>query len=168
MQRTVPGKWLWLTLMIVVITGCAPQQSGVARLGGLLWGQYREQIQLSREQAVAKHNYCPTGGCVVRLEAVQVQPRQARPGDTVTLTASYTILTPEQVAIPVSITRRVEYQGKSVGEVKVIETRNRNGTWANQAEFHLPAEAPSGSYTVDTRVSTGYGMAQKSAAFWVE
>ena len=37
------------------------------------------------------------------------------------LTTTYTILTPEQVALPVAITREIFYHGKSLGKPKARE-----------------------------------------------
>ncbi len=132
------------------------------------WGESRETLRLNREEAVAKYNYCPTGGCVVRLDGVDLRPLAARRGETLTLTTTYTILTPEKLAIPVVITREIFYQGKSLGKTKAIETRKHNGTWNQQIDFSLPPDARRGIYTLTTRVSTGYGSAAKSLQFTVE
>ncbi|MBW1917327.1 MAG: hypothetical protein JRI57_04805 [Deltaproteobacteria bacterium] len=163
LQRSLIG----LGLVIILISACEPKQSGVKGLSNLLWGRYQEQIKLSREDAVAKYNYCPTGGCVVRLEEVEIRPKWVKPGDSITLTTSYTILTPEKLAIPVTISRAVRYQGQSVGQTKVTETRTPNGTWENQVDINLPPQAEPGTYTLVVKVTTGYGMAQKSATFTV-
>jgi len=156
-----------LPLILLIMGGCEPKQSGVKQLGNLLWGRYQEQIKLSREDAVAKYDYCPTGGCVVRLEEVEIRPKWVKPGDSITLTTSYTILTPEKIAIPVTITREVRFQGQTVGQIKATETRNPNGTWENQVDIQLPPKAEPGTYTLVVKVTTGYGMAQKSTTFTV-
>ncbi len=132
------------------------------------WGQYRETNRLGREDAMAKHNYCPTGGCVLRLESVDVIPVKARKGQTLTLITSYTILTPEQLAIPVTVSREIFFQGKSLGKVKDIATRRLNGTWRQDIDFTLPADSARGEYTLVTKVSTGYGQAEKAVIFFVE
>ncbi|RLA90746.1 MAG: hypothetical protein DRG58_01000 [Deltaproteobacteria bacterium] len=156
-----------LGLLMLFMGGCEPKQSGVKQLGNLMWGRYQEQIKLSREDAVAKYNYCPTGGCVVRLEEIEIKPQWVKPGDSIVLTTSYTILTPEKVAIPVTISREVRYQGQTVGQVKVTETRNPNGTWENQVNIQLPATAKPGTYSMLVTVTTGYGRAQKNVDFVV-
>jgi hypothetical protein len=132
------------------------------------WAPYRESMRFEREEAVAKHNYCPTGGCVLRMDGINISPFRARKGDTLTLTTTYTILTPEQVAIPVTFTREIFYQGKSLGKVKDIEARNMNGTWRREIAFTLPPNAPAGDYTVVTKVSTGFAEDMKSVRFLVE
>jgi len=132
------------------------------------WGQYREINRLGREDAVAKYNYCPTGGCVLRLESVDVVPLKARKGQTLTLITSYTILTPEQVAIPVTVSREIFFQGKSLGKVKDIATRRLNGTWRQDIDFTLPDNAAPGEYSLVTKVSTGYGQEEKTVKFTVD
>jgi len=133
-----------------------------------LWGSTRETSRLGREQTVARENYCPTGGCVIRLDRISVNPPRARAGDTLLLTTSYTLLTPEQIAIPVTITREIFFQGKSLGKTKSTDSRQLNGTFDQQVNFQLPANAVPGTYTLVTIISTGYGQSQKSADFLVE
>jgi hypothetical protein len=161
--------WLLGLGLILVLGGCAFNGPTISSpVGGLKLGSYREEMRLSREDAVAKYNYCPTGGCVVRLESVEVKPSQAHKGEDLTLTTSYTILTPEQVAIPVTISREMFFQGKSLGKVKDTDTRNYNGTWSHQTDISLAADAAPGIYTIVTQISTGYGQDQKSVQFGVE
>lgn len=137
-------------------------------LGDFRWTRYQEEKKLTREQAVAKHNYCPTSGCVIRLDDVQVRPSSTRPGDTLTLTTTYTLLTAEDTPIPVTITREIFYQGKSLGVTKALQTRNLNGAWTQKVEFPLVKDATPGIYTLVTRINTGYGRDEKSVQFTVQ
>lgn len=138
---------------------------------GYHWGNfeaYRESLRLSREDLVSRGNYCPTGGCVLRLEGVEVRPAKASRGQTVVLATIYTILTPEQVAIPITISREISFQGKSLGVTRETESRRLNGTWNQQVKFTVPANAVPGVYVLKTRISTGYSSAQKEVQFRVE
>jgi hypothetical protein len=135
------------------------------------WGRYielQESRRLNREDAVAKYNYCPTGGCVLRLEGVELKPKSIRPGDNILINTSYTVLTPERVGIPVRLTREIFYQGKSLGKFTTTDSRVENGTWNKQGSYDLPAEASPGIYSLRTRVSTGYGFDEKTVQFAVE
>jgi hypothetical protein len=132
------------------------------------WGNQQESMRLNREDVIAREGYCPTGGCVLRLDQVTIKPDHARRGDTLLLTTIYTILTPEQVAMPVAITREIFYHGKSLGKTQSIETRRNNGTWTQRIEFTLPANAASGIYRLETKISTGYGTAMDNTDFLVE
>jgi len=133
-----------------------------------LWGNTRETHRLDREQTVSRENYCPTGGCVIRLDRISVTPPRAHAGDSLLLTTSYTLLTPEQVAIPVAITREIFFQGRSLGKTKSMDSRNLNGTFDQEVNFQLPADAAKGTYTLVTVVSTGYGQDQRKVDFQVE
>jgi hypothetical protein len=135
------------------------------------WGmmlRQREASRLGREDTIAKYNYCPTGGCVVRLESVEVRPNRARKGETLKLITSYSILTPEQIAIPVVTSREILFQGNPLGKTRDIATRKYNGTWVQEIDFALPENAAPGVYTLVTRINTGYGSDQKSTQFTVE
>jgi hypothetical protein len=134
------------------------------------WGTYngnREASRLGREEIVAREDYCFTSGCVLRLDGVEVRPNRCRGGQTVVLSTTYTILTPDAVAIPVSINRDILFQGHSLGQTRHIETRKLNGTWVQEVDFTLPATAKAWTYTLKTKVSTGYGLDQKSLDFQV-
>jgi hypothetical protein len=161
------GVLLWLGLCLVI---SVPQgQSGPLddyTFG--FWGANREDSRMGREDIIAREGYCPTGGCVLRLDRVTIKPNQARRGDTLLLSTTYTILTPEQVAMPVAITREIFYQGKSLGRTKSIESRRLNGTWTQEIDFTLPATAAPGIYQLITKISTGYGTAQDRTDFQVD
>lgn len=159
---------LWLGLSLGVATAQA-QPGGF--LNDFTWGFYgnnREESRLNREDIIAREGYCPTGGCVLRLDSVNVKPNRARRGATLLLSTTYTILTPEQVALPVAITREIFYQEKSLGKTKSIETRRENGTWTQDIDFTLPANAAPGIYKLTTLVTTGYGSAQDTTEFQVD
>ncbi len=139
--------------------------------GDYTWGAYggnREASRMGREDLVARENYCSTSGCVLRLDGVEVRPNKCRSGQTVVLSTTYTILTPDAVAIPVAISRDIIFQGKSLGRTKNIESRRLNGTWNQEIDFTLPANAVPGVYTLKTKVTTGYGADQKETQFRVE
>lgn len=132
------------------------------------WGASREESRLGREDIIAREGYCPTGGCVLRLDKVDIRPNRARGGATLQLATTYTILTPEQVALPVAITREIFYREKSLGRTKSIESRVYNGTRTQHIDFTLPANAAPGIYQLVTKISTGYGTAHDRTDFQVE
>lgn len=136
--------------------------------GNFVWTRYQQEKKMTREETVAKYNYCPTSGCIIRLEDLQVRPASAKVGETLTLTTRYTILTAEDTPIPLSISRELFYQGRSLGVTKAIQTRNLNGTWTQTADFSLPKDITPGIYTLVTRISTGYGNDEKSVQFSVQ
>lgn len=132
------------------------------------WGSYKNELRLQREEAVARHNYCPTSGCVIRIERVGVSPARVQRGRQAYLTLTYTILTADDVGIPVTITRELFFQGQSLGKIISRNLRTPNGTFDQEVVFTLPDNAAPGLYTLTTRVSTGYGQDTKSVTFTVD
>ncbi len=162
--------WMAVTIFLGLFFGLAEAAPPGLAFGDYSWGWYgeaRESSRLGREELISRGNYCPTGGCLLRLEGVAVKPERVRRGDTVVLSATYTILTPEQVALPVTISRDITFQGQSLGKTKTMETRIYNGTWDQEVNFTLPKEAAPGQYTLKTRITTGYSMEEKSIQFTV-
>ena len=171
MSKTHKTGWSISLFLIILALWTVPGPALELPLNGkswALWGNTRETGRMGREATVARENYCPTGGCVIRLDRVSVNPLQARPGDTLLLSTSYTLLTPEQIAIPVTITREIFFQDRSLGKTKSMDSRNLNGTFDQEVNFQLPANAAKGTYTLVTIVSTGYGQDQKRVEFRVE
>lgn len=159
-------RFLLIAGLSILLTGCA---NGVRTpLGDIVWTRYQSEKQLSREAAAARANYCPTSGCIIRLESVEVTPSQVRRGGTLTTVATYTLLTAEEVSIPVTISRELYFGGKSLGRVRDTLTTNLNGTWTEKVDFPLPADAQPGLYTLVTRISTGYGSDQRGREFTVQ
>jgi hypothetical protein len=132
------------------------------------YGASQEESRLGREDIIAREGYCPSGGCILRLDKVEVRPNVVRSGGTTKLSTTYTILTPEQVALPVAITREIFYQGKSLGRTKNIESRVYNGTRTQHVDFTLPANAAPGIYQLITKITTGYGTAEDRTDFQVQ
>ncbi|MBM4289582.1 MAG: hypothetical protein FJ135_15820 [Deltaproteobacteria bacterium] len=132
------------------------------------WGSYKNELRLEREAAVAKHNYCPTGGCVVRLENVVVNPPRVQRGRPAAIGLTYTILTSDNVGIPVTIIREIVHAGNSLGRTTSKNLRTPNGTFTQEVNFTLPADSAPGLYTLKTRVVTGFGQDEKSIDFTVD
>ncbi len=165
---------IWLCLLVgmgLTLSISAAQAQPGGLFNDFTWGFYgnsREDSRMGREDIIAREGYCPTGGCVLRLDRVEIKPNRAKRGQTLLLATTYTILTPEQIAIPVAITREIFYQGKSLGRTKSIESRRYNGTWTQQIDFTLPGDAAPGIYRLVTLITTGYGTAQDMAEFQVD
>jgi hypothetical protein len=162
-------RWLGLLLVVLMMLGGGGWVFNPTNqpAGGFVWSRFQTQKIQEREAAVAKHNYCPTGGCLIRLEEVKLQPVNVLRGDTLTLTTRYTLLTPENVPIPITISRELIYKGKSLGRVRAMNSNNTNGTYVQNMNFTIPRDAHPGVYTLVTRVSTGFGMGEKSLEFLV-
>lgn len=132
------------------------------------WGSYKNELRQEREAAVAQHNYCPTSGCVARLDKVALTPKRVQRGRTAAISLTYTILTAENTGIPVTLSREIFYQGRSLGKTSSKNLRTPNGTFDQEVAFTLPADSKPGLYTLKTKLVTGFGQDEKSLDFTVD
>jgi hypothetical protein len=176
MNQVRPSILAWLTAGLICLTMGLPPAGAQPEIKNRVFGDFtlgfygnnREALRLHREDVISKENYCPTSGCVLRLNGVAVQPAQARPGQTMVLSTTYTILTPDNLAIPVTITREVFFRDQSLGVTKSTEYSKLNGTWTQAVDFTLPANAVPGLYTLRTKITTGFDSVHKVAHFQVQ
>ena len=162
---------LSLMLLIGLILNVPEARTQPGFFSDYNWGAFggsREESRLGREDIIAREGYCPTGGCVLRLDKVEVKPNRSRKGATLVFSTTYTILTPEHIVLPVAITREIFYHEKSLGRTKSLESRVYNGTRTQEIDFTLPADAAPGIYQLITKISTGYGTAQDRTDFQVD
>ena len=132
------------------------------------WGSYSDIRRQEREKAAAQANFCPTSGCVIRLEKLTLMPRRVSRGQAVRISLIYTILTADDVGIPVTISREIFFQGTSLGKTFSRNLRTPNGTFEQTVEVTLPPDSKPGTYTLKTLISTGYGRDEKSVDFRVD
>jgi surface antigen len=156
-----------------VIGGLAGGTKG-AIIGGLLGGlaggvigNYMERQDRDRTAAATGVGYDPSQGDVVRVENVQASPSRARPGYTVNLTSTYTILTPTNQPVTVHETREVRYNGALVAN-PAIDVQRANGTFTSIIPITLPANAVPGTYEVTTTVAMGDRTSRSMTSFTVQ
>jgi len=103
---------------------------------------------------------------VVRVDQVQVQPAVLRPGDTVNLNATYTVLTPPGQVMAVRETREVRLNGELVANPAIDVTR-QTGTYSSALPITLPTNARPGRYEVTTTVASGDRQSTSTTSFSV-
>jgi hypothetical protein len=186
-EKVMNGKTWWLVVLMVAlglvsVNGGWDYTFGQAGPGGNWeffasptrnpvepkWGSYKNELRQDREAAVAQHNYCPTSGCVVRLDKLVVTPKRVQRGRTAAIGLTYTILTAENTGIPVTINREIFYQGRSLSKTTSRNMRTPNGTFDQEVTFTLPVNSGPGQYTLKTQVVTGFGQDEKSLDFTVD
>ncbi len=132
------------------------------------WGSYSDIRRQEREQAAAKANYCPTSGCVIRLDQLSLTPKRVSRGQSLRIGMVYTILTADDIGVPVTITRELLYQGKPLSKASSRNLRTPNGTFEQTVEMTLPPDSKPGTYTLRALISTGYGRDEKAIDFQVD
>jgi len=124
-------------------------------LAGASIGNNEYHMQRSEEAAEQYYAYNRQQAVrdLLRIEDASVNPAQANPGDEITMSATFTILTPSRSSQMVHEVREVRYNGKLIGRPQ-FTTRREGGTWVSSMPIRLPMDAEPGTYTVTTIVET--------------
>jgi surface antigen len=144
-------------------------------LGGLLGGlaggaigQYLDRQDRTRAQAAQATAYDPAQGDIVRVERVEATPSPVKPGGTVNLTATYTVLTPQaDRSLAVRETREVRHNGVLVANPTTEFTR-QGGTFTSAVPITLPSTATVGTYEVTVTVAIGDRLSRGTTTFTVQ
>ena len=83
-------------------------------MGGALYAGHRNSEIRSAQAAAQANNYQGQGN-VVSVDNVTASPSTVRPGQQVNLGLTYTILTPNNSPVNVSLVREVRFNGQMVG-----------------------------------------------------
>lgn len=146
-----------------------------ALIGGLLGGlaggaigHYLDEQEKSRTQTNAEYGYSPSQGTRLRVETVRANPATLSPGETVNINVTYAVLTTsENQQIPVTETREILFNGKSVGKTSINISRE-GGTWKSTVPITLPANAARGQYRVTATIgSPNVGTDHQETSFRV-
>ena len=139
-------------------------------LGGLAGGAigyYLERKDRNQAQAASEVGYTPAQGTVVRVDQVQANPATVRAGQTVSIVATYTLLTPQSnQAVAVRETREIRHDGALVAN-PTTEFSREGGTFTSALPITLPASAGRGAYEVTTTVAVGDRVSRGSTTFRV-
>ncbi len=157
-----------------LIGGLAGHGTG-AVVGGLLGGlaggavgQYLDRRDKNASQAASDSGYTPANGNLVRVDRVEAQPTAVRPGASVNLSTTYTVLSPSpDQSQAVQETQQVMYNGQ------VVANTNRtfsepNGTYTSTLPLTLPPSAARGTYQVTTTIAMAGQQNSGSTTFVVQ
>ena len=104
---------------------------------------------------------------MVSVDSASASPAAVRPGQQVNLGMNYTILTPSNTPVSLTLQREVRYNGQLVGQPYQTTVNNANGSYNDTVGYSLPNNATPGTYTVTNRVTSAYGTSQKDSYFTV-
>lgn len=139
----------------------------VGAIGGALYAEHRNQQMRSAAMAAQYYNYTPARGAIIEVNEAAAMPSTVRPGQTVDMLMTYTVLTPENIPVQVTLYRDVSTAGRPVGQPYQVQATNQNGTYQDRVGFTIPRDAPPGTYAVRNRVMTAYGSSERTAYFTV-
>ena len=136
-------------------------------MGAALYASHRNSEMRSAQSAAQAYNYQGQGN-VVSVDNVTASPSTVRPGQQVNLGMNYTILTPDNAPVSVTLTREIRYGGNLVGSPYQTTVSNANGSFNDNVSYSMPSNATPGVYTVTSRVMSSYGTSQKDTSFSVQ
>jgi hypothetical protein len=136
-------------------------------VGGYLYAEHRNSEIRSSQAAAQAYNYQGQGN-VVSIDNVSASPSLVRSGQQVNLGMNYTILTPANAPVSVTLAREVRYNGQIVGSPYQTTVSNANGSYSDYVNYSLPSNATPGTYTVTSRVQSSYGSTQRDSYFTVQ
>ena len=136
-------------------------------VGGALYASHRNSEIRSSQAAAQAYNYQGQGN-VVSVDSVTASPSTVRPGQQVNLGMNYTILTPDNQPVSVTLVREIRYHGNLVGSPYQTTVSNSNGSFNDNVSYSLPNNATPGVYTVTSRLTSSYGTSQRDASFSVQ
>jgi predicted small secreted protein len=136
-------------------------------VGGALYASHRNSEIRSSQAAAQAYNYQGQGN-VVSVDSATASPSTVRAGQQVNLGMNYTILTPENVPVSLTLVREIRYGGNLVGTPYQTTVSNANGSFTDNVSYSLPNNATPGNYTVTSRVTSSYGTSQRDAYFTVQ
>jgi hypothetical protein len=137
-------------------------------VGGYLYAEHRNSEIRSSQAAAQAYNYQPSQGNMVRIDSADANPATVSPGQQVNMAMTYTILSPSNTPVSVTLVREVRYGGNLLGQPYQTTVSNANGTFSDNVAYSLPSNAAPGSYTVTSRVTSSYGADQRDAYLTVQ
>jgi hypothetical protein len=136
-------------------------------VGGYLYAEHRNSETRSAQAAAQAYNYQGQGN-VVSIDNVSASPSTVRPGQQINLGMNYTILTPDNAPVSLTLVREVRFNGQMLGSPYQSTVSNANGSYSDYVNYSLPNNATPGNYTVTSKVMSPYGSTQRDASFTVQ
>lgn len=134
-------------------------------VGGVIYAAHMNRRTQEAAMAAQNYNYAPSQGNFVDIGQVTALPATVRPGQEVRLNMVYTVLTPDNAPVAVTLIREVRKDGMLVGQPHQVTATSTNGTYEDSMGYRLPPGAPPGFYTVSYQVMSAAGNAEKYASF---
>jgi hypothetical protein len=134
-------------------------------VGGAIYAAHMNRRTQEAAMAAQQYNYSPNQGNFVDIGQATAVPGAVRPGQEVRFNMVYTVLTPDNAPVAVTIIREVRKDGMLVGQPQQATATNTNGTYEDSLGYRLPPGSPPGLYTVSFRIMSAAGNAEKFASF---
>jgi hypothetical protein len=135
--------------------------------GGVV-GHYAQTQDKTQQQTAQTYNYEPSQGTRISIERDSAVPGVVRPGESVSLSTTYALLTPTpNQEVSVTEERKITHNGDLVGNPTVTLTR-AGGTYSTSLPLQLPSTAKKGVYKVITKIMTVNASDARETSFRVD
>jgi len=135
--------------------------------GGVI-GDYADRQKKDRSQSVREVRYKPAQGNVVRIEEISIRPQNIRPGQTISLEASYYTLCPQsKTKVRITESRKIQYGGEDIIDPMTREVVKDQGLSTSSVDIFIPKEAELGEYSYVITISNGNKQDQRTYKFYV-
>lgn len=105
-----------------------------------------------RAQVYVAYHYQPDHGIVLKLEHATTKPSTLRPGSSVVLAVTYTLMAPQETGpLAVKEIRTIRFGDQDLRQVEKT-VRVASGTYSSDYRLTIPPDAAEGVYTVTTTV----------------
>jgi hypothetical protein len=147
----------------IVIGGLLGALAGAA-IGHYAYDQNRTEAAAQQQYA---YDYNQTKTNLVRIDDVFASPATVRPGGTVDLSTTYTVLGPQGATMEVIETREIRHGGQLLGKPQVTVQR-QGGTYTSRVPLTLPGGGQRGVYTVYATIQSGGSGDSREFTFIVQ
>lgn len=104
----------------------------------------------------------------IKVRSAQTVPETIRPGQLVTATTDYSIVTPQNIStVTVDESWVLKKDGEEIASLSAPPQTRDSGGWTTKSEFNVPDDAAPGVYVVEHKVQTGTSYSRAVSAFTI-
>lgn len=141
--------------------------AAIGAITGWAVGRSQDKLYASRDQAVLAMNYDPSMGYIVQVQEVVSTPTNPSPGNAASVKIRYIVLGPNpSETLTVNGSRSLLYGGDAVlsDKTTTFTVPNGGGIVETTFDISIPAEVPTGTYTVQAKYQEQNGRANHESA----
>ena len=135
-----------------------------AGIGHYAYDQKRTEAEAQQQYG---YDYNQSKANLVRIDDVFASPETVRPGGTVDLSTTYTVLGQQGATMEVIETREIRHGGQLLGKPQVTVQR-KGGTYTSRVPLALPGDGQRGVYTVYATIQSGGSSDSREFTFNVQ
>jgi len=150
----------------IISSTCSPSPNLAIKCP--LYIDHQESFVRNGPEAAQEYSYTKDRGELVYLEKAAINPVRVRQGGQITLSATYTILSPRDQVNSLTIIREVKFSGKPALPASQIMLNKPNGTFGDRVTLTLPSPLLAGVYTVWTKILGEKAMDSQDHSFILE